>query len=402
MLYPWGYTGKTTSESYTSLRGLADKYVALADRVHGFDYVAGQSNYTIYATNGDFMDYSYGTHGILAYTPELRPESSNKGGFVLPEEQIRPNNEENMLAALWLMDNVANARLVAGPESGMFAEGMNPFSIPLTPLTQKPEGGVGMDSATAEQVQAWLDDQNHIPAFYGSYPEDFESISPGSAYQVEYSPEVAAWSAGFAGYTALPHVFEDGAVIMLSNYDPGINLIGIPFEAPVKMSDLSVFRRVVKFTGNSFGYKEVVVAERSPLYDMTHPSPWLSWTWTYTAPDGSEHVSHPLGEGGADEYLHPYLAYELFNNKESYRFGSTDIMTGSTYALRFPPPLRADADGDGDLDGSDYAAFHACMTGPVQQSLSEQCGVFDLEHDFDVDNSDLAVLERLYTGEQGP
>ena len=245
VLYPWGYTRYVTAEAYTSLRAIADRYASIAESAHGMTYTPGPGNYTIYPTNGDFTDYAYGVHGVLAYTPEMRPASSQLGGFLLPEGQIKPNNEENLAAALWLMDNVASATFVEGPPSGFFSAGHNPLSLPLTPVNQKPETALGMDAPATDYLTAWLHDAEHNPPYYGAYPVDFEGTGTGSGYRFEYTPESSAWAEGYAGYKALPHAFEDGAVVMIENAGQGVNYIGIPSQAPVRMRDIRIYKRAV-------------------------------------------------------------------------------------------------------------------------------------------------------------
>lgn len=397
VLYPWGYTGRDTAESYTSMRAIADNYARLVDQTYGFDYVPGPGNYTIYTTNGDFTDYAYGAQGVIAYTPEQRPAASDLGGFLLPEEQILPNNKENLAAALWIMDNAANARTVTAPVD-LFSEGTNAFSLPLTTVNQKPELALGMDEITTPFLSAWLDDELHQPPGFGAYPDNYEGVGAASAYHFEYTEDSAAWADAFTGYTAVPHTFENGAVVMIENFDVnGTNYVGIPSEAPVRMTDIILYRRIVDELPNDFGIREIVLRARTPIEDLEAPDPWISWTWTWTDADGVVHTSHPLGEGGADIFVHPFRAYQFTCFNESYKFDS-EAPSEPVYLLRFPPPLRADTDGDDDLDLVDYASFQGCMTGPVQTQLTPPCNGFDLDHDYDVDGQDFSTVQRLFTG----
>jgi len=101
ILYPWGYTF-TAAPDKPLLDSLA---VAMAHRirsVHGENYKPGQAS-TLYLASGDTVDWLYALLGVPAYTIELRPNSSFPG-FRLPESEILPTFEENLPAALMLID----------------------------------------------------------------------------------------------------------------------------------------------------------------------------------------------------------------------------------------------------------------------------------------------------------
>lgn len=59
--------------------------------------------------------------------------------------------------------------------------------------------------------------------------------------------------------------------------------------------------------------------------------------------------------------------------------------------------LFADADADGDVDQSDFAALQACFTGP-DGTVSEVCGCFDRDDDSDVDSEDAGSFEACASG----
>ena len=101
ILYPWGYTHNPAPDEGL-LNNLA---VALADRirtVHGQNYTPEQAS-DLYLASGDTTDWLYSLLAVPAFTIELRPVNSFPG-FELPESQIQPTFEENLSAALYLMD----------------------------------------------------------------------------------------------------------------------------------------------------------------------------------------------------------------------------------------------------------------------------------------------------------
>lgn len=101
ILYPWGYTSNP-APGESLLHGLA---VTLADRiraVHGQNYAPEQAS-DLYLASGDTGDWLYGLFAAPSFTIELRP-SSAVPGFELPENQIQPTFEENLPAALFLIN----------------------------------------------------------------------------------------------------------------------------------------------------------------------------------------------------------------------------------------------------------------------------------------------------------
>jgi uncharacterized membrane protein len=63
-----------------------------------------------------------------------------------------------------------------------------------------------------------------------------------------------------------------------------------------------------------------------------------------------------------------------------------------------PPPLPGDADGDGDVDLTDYATFPGCLTGPNAGPPAPSCTAFDSEPDADIDLRDAGTLANAFTG----
>lgn len=101
VLYPWGYTNAPAPDA-PLLQSLA---VAIADRirvVHAVTYTPQQSA-ELYLASGDTTDWLYGVRNVPSFTIELRPRSSFPG-FELPESEITPTFEENLPAALFLID----------------------------------------------------------------------------------------------------------------------------------------------------------------------------------------------------------------------------------------------------------------------------------------------------------
>jgi carboxypeptidase T len=101
ILYPWGYTLEPIPDSSdaSTMTKLAKRMQQLIRGVHGTTYTPQQSS-QLYLTAGDTTDWTYGEYGIPSFTIELRPDSIQNGGFILPPDQIQPTFEENLPAAM--------------------------------------------------------------------------------------------------------------------------------------------------------------------------------------------------------------------------------------------------------------------------------------------------------------
>ncbi len=103
ILTPWGYTDEPSPDHDTFMElGAAMNAEILA--VHGEYYEYGPAYSTIYPASGVFPDWTYGERGAFGFTIELRPANGGGGGFILPPEEIIPNCEENLPAALHLAE----------------------------------------------------------------------------------------------------------------------------------------------------------------------------------------------------------------------------------------------------------------------------------------------------------
>jgi len=109
ILYPWGYTEQAVPDASdrATMTKLAERMQQLMRNVHGSTYRPLQSSqlYGIPVV-GDTTDWTYGEYAIPSFTIELRPDSPQAGGFILPPEQIQLTFEENLPAALEFIDHI--------------------------------------------------------------------------------------------------------------------------------------------------------------------------------------------------------------------------------------------------------------------------------------------------------
>jgi len=100
VLFPWGYTNSPAPD-FSLMNQMAITMANDIRNVHGKTYTPQQSS-ALYLASGDATDWLYGETSVPSFTIELRPRSSSPG-FVLPENEIQPTFEENLPAALYLI-----------------------------------------------------------------------------------------------------------------------------------------------------------------------------------------------------------------------------------------------------------------------------------------------------------
>lgn len=84
--------------------------------------------------------------------------------------------------------------------------------------------------------------------------------------------------------------------------------------------------------------------------------------------------------------------YDLWANN-----GKCPPTTIGALDLEFVPTGPADADGDGDVDEADLAAWEACALGPGG-GVPLGCEAFDADGDEDIDLGDFATMQQVWTG----
>ncbi len=101
VMYPWGCIIDPADDK-DLLHGLATSMTEEIEDIYGVSYTPQQSS-ALYILSGDAMDWIYASDSIPAFSIELRPRGGVPG-FLLPSSKIYPTFEENLPAALFLID----------------------------------------------------------------------------------------------------------------------------------------------------------------------------------------------------------------------------------------------------------------------------------------------------------
>ena len=115
VLWPFGHTTANTTTGMTT-----DDYNTFSTFGR---QMAATNNYTpeqssdLYITDGDLLDWLWGTHKIFAYTFEMYPRSASGGGFYPPASVIARETSRNREAALLLAEVADCPYKVIGKQS---------------------------------------------------------------------------------------------------------------------------------------------------------------------------------------------------------------------------------------------------------------------------------------------
>ena len=103
IIYPWGYTDEPSALD-DLMHDMAEQMTNKMGQVNGNLYSFGRAGDSLYLTNGDTTDWGLGVLGIPSFTIELPPVDILSGGFYNSESDIMPIFQENLPAALYLID----------------------------------------------------------------------------------------------------------------------------------------------------------------------------------------------------------------------------------------------------------------------------------------------------------
>ncbi|GGQ70869.1 carboxypeptidase T [Couchioplanes caeruleus subsp. azureus] len=115
VLWPFGYT---TANTTTGMN--ADQYntfATLGRQMAATNGYTPEQSSDLYITDGDSLDWLWGTHRIFAYTFELYPRSSSGGGFYPPDEVITRETSRNRESTLKIAEVADCPYKVIGKES---------------------------------------------------------------------------------------------------------------------------------------------------------------------------------------------------------------------------------------------------------------------------------------------
>jgi hypothetical protein len=103
IIYPWGYINQPSALD-DLLHDMSEQMSEKIEQVNGNSYNFGRAGDSLYLTNGDTTDWSLGVFGIPSFTIELPPVDILNGGLYNSEQDIMPIFQENLPAALYLIE----------------------------------------------------------------------------------------------------------------------------------------------------------------------------------------------------------------------------------------------------------------------------------------------------------
>jgi carboxypeptidase T len=115
VLWPFGHTTANTGTGMSVDQN--NTFATLGRQMAATNRYTPQQSSDLYITDGDSLDWLWGTHKIFAYTFELYPTSSSAGGFYPPASVITRETSRNKEAALLLAEAADCPYKVIGKQS---------------------------------------------------------------------------------------------------------------------------------------------------------------------------------------------------------------------------------------------------------------------------------------------
>jgi carboxypeptidase T len=102
VLWPFGHTSANTTTGMNADQN--STFSTLGKKMAATNGYTPEQSSDLYVTDGDLLDWLWGTHKIFAYTFEMYPRSSSAGGFYPPASVITRETARNKEAALLLAE----------------------------------------------------------------------------------------------------------------------------------------------------------------------------------------------------------------------------------------------------------------------------------------------------------
>jgi len=449
ILWPWGYQPDLCPDDEL-FRDLGLAMRDLIFDVHGKTFTAGPTYTTIYPVNGDSLDWAYAQHGILAYSFELRPEEGAFGaGFLLPESEIIPSNEELVPALVHMINSdfvrspvivtletqipevippgvplILDLSIVSQfenlvPGSPRMYYRFDPAgSFNLVPLTQVSSNGYTVTLPATNCTST--------PEFYFAADGDGGTVNklPRPGELAPFAPPVAA-GAFFAEYLdSDPGWAAEGAWAWgvptgggTFNHDPtaghtganvyGYNLAGNYTEnMPATHLTTPAIDCAGKFDVELRFWRWLGVESAFGADDATVEvsTDGLNWTVLYSAAD--EHANEAVLvldtswtyqvfdiSSVADDQLTVYLRWGMgptdgLPSLPGWNIDDVVLFSRSCVAI------KGDFNGDSLVSVADALAFPGCLAGPTG-GLPPACAIMDLDDNGRIDLLDFAAFQAL-------
>ncbi len=447
LLWPYGYKPDPPAD-WEAYADIGSTMQSLIYGVHGLTYTGGSCYTAIYPVSGGSIDWTYAALDLLSFSLELR--DTGEYGFLLPPEQIIPNNEEILPALLhqtnsdWVRISLRYrfpaghpTTITSGADTNIpldiiaHRESINPGSARLY-YRYDPSGPFieSLLTSTGDvSYEAVLPATNCTSTpqyyFYAEGDGGTTLASPKGAPGAEvYSPGVTTPGrvtfftedlSADPGWTTVPLWAYGQPTGQGGEYgwpDPtsghtGINVYGYnlsgDYEADLPETHLT--SSSIDCTGRygihlSFwrwlgveqarydkAYVRVSLNETDWINVWENTSEVTDFSWTFQEIDIS---------AVADDQPTVYLRWTMGTTDASWQYCGWNIDDiGLSAAVC--DSIAGDYNGDGVIDTTDFDEFILCFTSPVGP-IGPGCGIFDFDSDNDVDCEDWFGFWAAWTG----
>ncbi len=445
ILWPHGYTA-TYPPDQDVYQQIGLGMQSLIYDVYGMDYVPGPVYSTIYPASGVSIDWTYGQRDILSYSFECR--DTGTFNFLLPPDQIIPNNQELVSSMLLLADSdwvraPLRFRFPNGVPTQLTAGADTPVRVEIVDQSQTPVAGTGrllyrFDPSAAfveapltplggERYDAVLPGTNctSTPEFYfrvgasgggnvvhprgapgsgvhtaavttGATPFFSEPLNVNPVWSTQ-----GQWAFSPPGGAGGEHGNPDPFTAATGSSVYGYNAFG---DYPNNMPEHHLTSGAIDCRGRSGVHLTFWrwLGVEQPAFD--HASVRVSrdgtnWTTVWenatTIADNAWVFQDFDISAVADHQPTVYLRWTMGPTDGDWRFCGWNIDDVGLYETMCNG-LFGDDNGDGDVDAADAARFAGCYSG-ADQTPPPGCRVFLSDADADVDCADWEAFKTAWT-----
>jgi hypothetical protein len=111
LMRPFGWS-KIDSQDEIAMGILNNRMATNISQTNSKFYQPGKISVVIYETSGAGVDWIYSNRNAFSFAAEVRPSTSEEGGFILPADQIIPTGEEMMNGVIEMGKTIINKTML--------------------------------------------------------------------------------------------------------------------------------------------------------------------------------------------------------------------------------------------------------------------------------------------------
>lgn len=272
VLYPYGYARGCRAPDHEALKDLSDAMAETIPRYQRDGHYLSMQSLDLYPARGVTEDYAYGKYGVFCYTFELATE------FIPPPDAVRQISEDNMEAAMILLERVFHSTLTGTVtdissgeplEAEIYIKKIDETGSFRKPYTSRKPFGRYYRMLVPGDYEVEILSDSHLSAgpFHVTIEPDKQTILDAELYPLSYA-EVTGRVKDFFEKEPVP-----GARITLT--DSEIEPVLTDEDGVFSLEKVPYYNYQIKVEADGFGtvYRDLnVIKPEKDLYIELYPS----------------------------------------------------------------------------------------------------------------------------------